>query len=132
MLETTVGKLAATAVEANGTFVVRAGSYAQDTTRPGIGNTYREKRDALHRSGIIVDSDQPGYWKFAEDTPFDSLSAAAAVIQGYNVNGRTAWRISGTQQTYKDWQTAQIAAAGISSPNSTSNGSPATLLLPST
>jgi predicted GIY-YIG superfamily endonuclease len=111
-----VGNHAARAIESNGTFVVQAGSYLQANAKPAIGNTYRQKRDALFQAGTVVATDQPDYWKFAEDTAFDSPSAAGAVIQGYNVNGRVAWRINSTSQTYKEWQEAQIAAVGAVQP----------------
>ena len=111
-LTLTVGSHAANAIESNGTFVVQAGSYLQANAKPAIGNTYRQKRDALFQAGTVVATDQPDYWRFAEPTAFDSPSAAAAVIQGYNVNGRVAWRIDGSSQTYKEWQEAQIAAVG--------------------
>ncbi len=116
-LTLTVGQHTATAIETNGTFVVQAGSYLRANATSALGATYRQKRESLYRAGKVVDSGQPDYWKFAEDVAFDSPSAAAAVIQGYNVNGCAAWRISGSQQTYKEWQEAQIAAVGTSTPS---------------
>lgn len=103
-----LGRFRATGYEAAGTFVVQSGSYAQGTTSQSIGKSYGQQRDALRQRGALIDSDQPGYWMFGEDTAFNSPSAAATVIQGSNINGRTAWRVDGSGQTYKEWQESQL------------------------
>lgn len=108
----TVGKYSASAIEANGAFVVQAGSYLKAKAQPGIGNTYAQKRTSLLQAGTVIPASDPDYWTLTTNVQFDSPSAAAAVIQGYNINGRTAWQVDGTQQTYKEWQEAQLAAAG--------------------
>jgi hypothetical protein len=51
--------------------------------------------------------------------PFDSPSAAAAVIAGRNENGRQRWRVVGTGQTYAEWQQGMIPTNGCSSLTST-------------
>jgi hypothetical protein len=49
---------------------------------------------------------------FAEDVPFKSPSAAAVVVNAGNMNGRTAWKIAETGQTYGEWLEQKVAAAG--------------------
>jgi hypothetical protein len=46
--------------------------------------------------------------EFAENVTFASPSAAAAVINDRNTNGRTAWKLKRTGQTLKEWQDAQV------------------------
>lgn len=53
---------------------------------------------------------------FAEDVPFASPSAAAAVVFAGNQNGRLAWRIGGSGTTYKDWQESKVEDAGGEGP----------------
>lgn len=57
----------------------------------------------------LVESGQPNILTFAENIAFDSPSAAAAVVYAGNQNGRIAWRVKGSGQTYKEWQDGQIA-----------------------
>ncbi len=46
--------------------------------------------------------------EFVEDVPFASPSAAAAVVYGGNMNGRAAWKLLSTGQSYGDWQDAKL------------------------
>ena len=103
------GDRQAFAVEADGEFVVLAGSPAR---KQGHSNwiSYRSQRDALVKEGKLVESDQPDYYCFAENVSFASPSAAAAVIAAGNRNGRTYWRHLETNQTYADWHDARLAS----------------------
>lgn len=47
-----------------------------------------------------------------EDIPFQSPSAAASVIAGRNTNGRKAWRVEGTGQSYQEWSEGRVALSG--------------------
>lgn len=49
-----------------------------------------------------------GLRKFVDDYAFNSPSAAAAVVLGRNANGRTSWKVDGTDLTYAEWQNQQI------------------------
>ena len=53
---------------------------------------------------------EPGESKalFQEDVSFKSPSAAAAIVLGRAANGRTEWKVKGTNKTYADWQNEQI------------------------
>lgn len=106
-----VGSHSASAYETSGVFIVKAGSLAQASATTALGNTYRQKRDALRQIGTFVDAAQPGYWELVEDTGFNSPSAAAAIMLGYNANGRTLWKVEGSGITYKDWQNNQVFAS---------------------
>jgi hypothetical protein len=53
------------------------------------------------------------YFMFAEDVALGSLSAAAAVINAGNANGRTLWKICDTGQTYQECYEQELAAAEV-------------------
>lgn len=102
--------LHALAKEIDGDFVVLAGSTAQ---AKWIGdrkhNThYWRLHDQLCEEGTLVESGSVRAFK--EDYAFSSPSAAAAVIFGRSSNGRTAWKVRGTNKTYADLQEAQVSA----------------------
>ena len=59
--------------------------------------------EQLSESGALV-PDADGLFKFVSDESFSSPSAAAAVVSGRSANGRTAWVIEHTGQSYADWQ----------------------------
>lgn len=98
----TVG-VKAVALESDGQFVVLAGSTAR-LNGTSTWTSYKGLREKLLAEGKLVQSGEPNVLKFAEDVGFDSPSAAAAVVFAGNQNGRIAWRVKGTGQTYKDWQ----------------------------
>jgi hypothetical protein len=103
------GENKAFAIEADGEFVVIAGSPAR---KHGHSNwvSYRSQRDALVKEGKLVDGDGPDYYRFAENVSFASPSAAAAVIAAGNRNGRTYWKHVETNQTYAEWHDAKLAS----------------------
>ena len=105
----TVG-VQATAVEANGEFIVLKGSTAR-LNGTASWTSYKDQRDRLMAEGKLVEADDPTALRFAEDVAFDSPSAAAAVVYAGNQNGRMAWRVKGTGQTYRDWQESKISDA---------------------
>lgn len=101
----------ATAQEIDGNFVVFKNSTAR---KHGVESwetypAYRILRDQLVNDGKLRDSEQEGFYVFAEDVPFNSPSAAATVVYGGNQNGRTAWKVKGTNQTYANWQDEKLA-----------------------
>lgn len=104
------GEKQATAIESGDEFIVLAGSPARKAGVPSW-MSYRGRRDALVASGKLIDSDDPAYYTFAEDVSFASPSAAAAVVAAGNRNGRTYWRVEGTNQTYAEWHDAQLPDA---------------------
>lgn len=98
----------ARAVEVDGEIIVLAGSHA--STENFAVNIYANLREHLIADGRLTTTDDPNFLEFVEDVAFASPSAAAAVIRNRNTNGRTSWKLAGTNQTLKDWQDAQLAA----------------------
>lgn len=96
----------------NGQFVVLEGALAR---RQGVESwtSYRGKREELLQSGRLVEGSDPQFLVFADNVPFDSPSAAAAVVLGRNSNGRIEWRVADTGRTYADWQETQLKLAGV-------------------
>ncbi|MEQ1716226.1 MAG: GIY-YIG nuclease family protein [Hyphomicrobium sp.] len=95
------------AVEAGGEFTVL--SQSQATSRDDfVSNTYAALRAQLIADRRLVASTDGKVLRFADDVVFTSPSAAAAVIFNRNTNGRTAWKVRGTNKTLKEWQDAQI------------------------
>jgi hypothetical protein len=102
----------ADAVEVDGEFIVLKGSMAR-RTGTASWTSYKEQREKLLADGKLVDSGQPNILTFAENVAFPSPSAAASAVYAGNQNGRIAWRVKGTGQTYKEWQDSQIATSAL-------------------
>lgn len=101
--------IAAEAREIDGEFVVLAGSKAQAEWIGVYTVGYRTLHQQLIETGVLLMSES-GARVFAQDTAFNSPSAAAAVVLGRQSNGRIEWHVKGSKQTYADWQEAQVAA----------------------
>ncbi|WP_234009283.1 DUF4357 domain-containing protein [Deinococcus sp. NW-56] len=85
------------------TFVVRAGSTARAQVAPSFEtHHYAKLRASLIEEGRLTL--QPGgeALVFQQDVPFDSASAAAAVIVGRAANGLKEWKEPGTNRTLRD------------------------------
>jgi hypothetical protein len=76
-------------------------------------DNYKGLRDKLVADGKLAPGDQLNALRLAEDVPFDSPSAAATVVYTGNQNGREAWRLKGTGQTYKQWQETKIESSSL-------------------
>ncbi|MGH6735949.1 MAG: GIY-YIG nuclease family protein [Methyloceanibacter sp.] len=98
----------AQAREIDGEFVVLAGSAAVGEWSSNSDHTYSKRHAQLIKLGKLMPGSN-GQLRFAEDVGFRSPSAASAVILGRPDNGRTSWRVSGSNQTYGDWQSEQVA-----------------------
>jgi len=94
----------ARALELNGEVTVLKGSTASVKTH--ASNTYGALREQLVKDGRL--KRVGNFLEFVEDVPFESPSAAAAVVHNRNANGRTAWKIDGTGLTLKEWQDAKL------------------------
>jgi hypothetical protein len=97
----------ASAIEADGEITVLAGSRAV-ANKEYSWNSYGPHREQLISEGRLRPVQGEPFLEFAEDVTFQSPSAAAAVINNRNTNGRTSWIVKRTGQTLKDWQDAQI------------------------
>jgi len=94
--------------EYEGEFFVLADSTARDKwTSPSHG--YENLFNQLCADGVLVEDGQ-GRRRFTQDQAFSSPSAAAAIVSGRPSNGRTAWKVADTGETYADWQDRQVEA----------------------
>jgi hypothetical protein len=97
----------ANAVDVDGEITVLAESRAS-ANKELAQNSYAPLREQLIRDRRLKPVPGEALLEFAENVSFASPSAAAAVINNRNTNGRTAWRLKSTGQTLKEWQDAQI------------------------
>lgn len=100
--------ITARAIESDGDFVVLAGSLAQSEWK-GSTPGYKGLFDQLVEDGVLQ-NDRSGLKVFVRDHAFSATSPAAAIIAGRNTNGRMVWKLEGSDQTYGDWQSAQMEA----------------------
>lgn len=103
--------LSAQASEDGSDFTVLKGSMARATwegTKGGYGSLHAELCD----KGIL-ELDSSGTRRFTQDYSFSSPSAAAAVVFGRSSNGREAWSVTGTGETYAARQEQQLLEANI-------------------
>lgn len=100
----------AKARELDGEFVVLAGSNAQPSWigQNTADGSYGRLFVSLYQEGKIKISLDGTVGVFEEDVTFNSPSAAAAVIYGRHSNGRTSWKVEGTNKTYEDWQNDKL------------------------
>lgn len=99
--------LEANAIQMGDDFTVLAGSGA--LVQDFAYNAYKSLRDQLISDKRLCPSENPQLLKFSQDVSFASPSAAASVIFNHNSNGRTAWKLKGTDKTLRDWQDEQIS-----------------------
>lgn len=98
----------ATAQQIDGEFIVLKGSTAREKWG-SVAHSYENLFNLLVENGVL----QPiegGLMVFTQDYAFSSPSAAAAVIHGRAANGRMAWTVKGSAQTYAVWQDQQLNA----------------------
>lgn len=86
-----IGGISATAERTDEGLVVLAGSEAALTAQGSLSGGYRLLREKLLESGTLASAN--GRLKFTKDQLFTSPSQAAAVLVGYAINGRDAWRL---------------------------------------
>ncbi|MCG5529189.1 MULTISPECIES: GIY-YIG nuclease family protein [Halorhodospira] len=95
--------------EYEGEFYVLSGSLARESWK-GPSGGYEALFHQLCEDGVLVD-DGAGHRRFTQDQAFSSPSAAAAMVSGRTANGRTAWKLEGSCETYAEWQDRQVQAA---------------------
>jgi hypothetical protein len=86
------GNIVAKAIRDTDALVVLADSLAAKQPAPSLSDGYRAVRQKLINTGALVDAGE--HYKFLRNYPFPSPSQAAAVIVGYMINGRQAWKAS--------------------------------------
>jgi hypothetical protein len=72
--------------------------------------SFKSLRDQLLQEKALTDSSDSNPLVFTADIAFSSPSAAAAVVNAGNINGRTAWKAP-TGQTYASCHESKIANA---------------------
>lgn len=85
--------LEAHAVLEDDEIVVLQGSSAALGVAPSLSVGYRAIRERLINAGVLV-RDTDAVLKFTQNYAFPSPSQAAAVVVGYMINGRQAWKTS--------------------------------------
>ena len=98
----------AQAREIDGQFIVLEGSAAVTKWSSKVQHSYAKRHTQLVKSAKLVPG-VDGLLRFVEDVAFQSPSAASAVILGRPDNGRTSWKISGSNISYGEWQSEQVA-----------------------
>jgi len=101
----------AEAQEVSGEFIVFEGSTARKAHTNSLAESYIQIREKLQKEGKLVDSQNPDYWVFAQNVPFQSPSTAANIIGGASLNGRQHWKVKNTGESYAQWQDEQIKKA---------------------
>ncbi len=99
----------ATAKLTDGEFVVQAGSMAR---KEWVGvrsdhTSYAKLCNELVAQGVLAEEKK--HRVFTENYAFSSTSAAGAVVNGRATAGPIAWKLKGTEQTYKDWEAEKLA-----------------------
>jgi hypothetical protein len=102
-----IGSMNASAIRTDEGIVVLSGSDANTNPQPSLSAGYRLRYQQLIDSSVLVPNG--GKYKFAKDYLFPSPSQAAAVIVGYSVNGRDAWKTS-SGRTWAEIEEAEVTA----------------------
>jgi hypothetical protein len=93
----------------DGEFIVQAGSTVRVKEVDSLGDGPRALRRTLRDNGVLLPQVGSAHLlRFTQEYAFDSPSAAAAVVSGTGLNGRTAWKLKGHQVSYKEWQEQQL------------------------
>ncbi len=101
----------AKAQEIDGEFFVLKGSLARGRWAGAAGG-YEALFKQLCEDKVLVRAESSqDLLTFSTDRAFSSPSAAAAVVSGRSANGRIAWVVAKTGQTYAAWQDQQVSAA---------------------
>ncbi len=95
------------AIEMDSEITVLAGSTAM-AKKEFAQNSYAPLREQLIKDGRLKPTEAHQFLEFIENVSFSSPSAAAAVINNHNSNGRMEWKLA-TGQTLKEWQDSQVA-----------------------
>lgn len=90
-----------------GQVIVNIGSKARITEAPSLQPTYKNLRAQLLLSGVLKPIDDTSY-QFTQDYSFNSPTAAAQVVSGITMNGRVAWKLAQTGQSFAEWEDAQL------------------------
>jgi len=90
LLNLGTGEFKATAKLTSNGIEVQKGSELNKKETPSLSGSYSNLRKTLIEKKIVLDIN--GKYFFEENFEFPSPSTAAAIILGYSINGRTAWK----------------------------------------
>lgn len=99
-----VSNVVARAMRSDEGIVVLAGSESSQQNSESLSRGYLAHKERMLAEGVLEASGNK--LRFVRDYPFSSPSQAAAIVVGYAINGRDAWRTE-TGQTYKQLEEAQ-------------------------
>ncbi len=105
----------ALAREINDEFIILKESTVCKEETSSLASSYRQLRFQLLTDGKLVDSDSLDCWMLMQDLPLTSPSAAACIVGGLSLNGRTTWQVKDANQSYANWQDSQLEKAQIAS-----------------
>lgn len=102
--------LHATAVLTENEFVVEAGSMARkEWVGDRTHNThYWRLYDDLVKEGVLEEKGTHNI--FRTNYAFSSTSAAGAIVNGRSTAGPIAWKVQGSNKTYKEWEAEKLAS----------------------
>ena len=88
-------------IETDQGYIIKKGSEANKNTTPSFPETYKKMRRKLLETKILIEKEDK--LEFAEDTVFNSPSAASNIVLGRSSNGSTEW-INEKGLSFKDVQ----------------------------
>ena len=106
--------LDATARLEDGKWVVQEGSLARSSWQGGsrtnkhIRGSYFKLYEELKEQGVLGRDRHSKHYVFTRDYPFNSQSAATAVIYGRQAAGPRHWKVKGKDTTFKQWEKEQL------------------------
>lgn len=103
----------ATAKLIAGEMIVQSGSIIRKSWVGDRGEKthYFILHDKLLAAGVIEEKGKHSI--FTKDYAFSSPSAAGAIVNGRSTSGPREWKLKGTNTTYAEWETAQLAQLDI-------------------
>jgi len=107
----TVG-VRALAREGDSGFIILSGSTARLEGTSTFPRGYRGFRDQLIADGKLVETGEPGIYRFTTDVPCPSPTAAASIVLARTAGGPETWRVRGSGETYNEWRSANLQAQG--------------------
>lgn len=110
------GAITAEAFEAEGQFVVKAGSYVRnpELAVPSANAAYRQRvKNALEHEILKPLEGNPEVYYLVWDMAFPSPSGASDFVCGARTNGRQYWKVKVSNQSYGEWRDSLLAEAAI-------------------
>ena len=101
----------ARAKEADGEFVILAGSRARVKENKTCPEGIRSKRRQLVEDRALIEEPDGEFYRFERNVPFGSPSGAASFVYGGSANGRKHWKVEGADLSYGEWRDQLLAVA---------------------